>query len=210
MRWLPLLSLLWLVSACRTSMAEIFVEVVNDTTFVFDTTLVHDTTIVDSIVIDTIIDTIIQVRIENDTLRFARDSAVWEFDPVVILDYDPTRAELGTFVPADWTPELGMQFWVEVSLSGLSQKDEAFALGIVDGDTLWVGEECPVILDRQDLGRDFRYAGEVDELVGRIDLPLVIQHAIEFDCYVPNNEFKSANSVHAFAVRARFWRLMGL
>ncbi len=166
-----------------------------DTLVVIDTTFVADTIVkIDTVMV---VDTII--------INFVKDSITFPLQNVFIRDDEgQTEKKLGDFTLPPHEDAFGVYVWVEIVLSGKSQKDEAFAL-LKDGVPISDRPDCPIVPDFTTLGRSW-------VLVGDTHMPSTAEyrarHAIEFECYPPVDHFLTANSVHFFGIRFVFWRLL--
>ncbi len=137
-----------------------------DTVFVFDTTVVVDTVLT----------------------QLVYDSVVFPLEGY-IGDATMETLDLGTFQ----IPELA-QVWVQIELSGNSQKDESWGLRqLLSGQDREVSyHDCPLVPDHPWLGTDWVFVGYA--MPGSFSLEA--RHASLYDCYTPVDYFKTANSVH--------------
>ena len=136
----------------------------SDTIFVFDTTVVVDTVLV--------------------VMQSVYDSVVFPLEGY-IGDATMETLDLGTFQ----IPERA-RIWVELELSGNTQKDEAW--GLLQSGINTVPLDCPLVPDHPWLGTDWVFVGYA--MPGSFSLEA--RHASLYDCYTPVDYFKTANSVH--------------
>ncbi len=136
------------------------------------------------------------------------DSVIFAIDDIfIIAEAGETEASLGSFEIPPHIEARGVEVQVRIRLSGDEQKDEAFALGTIEGaGAVFIGDpDCPVVRDDPNL------VGESWVLVGSADLPaaqkeFLARHAIEFECYDAVDSFRTPNSVHFFGIKFVFWR----
>lgn len=133
----------------------------------------------------------------NDTtiLTFVRDSVSHELDDLVIRDDNPKTVLLGEFELLDYEPAFGLWVYLDLTLSGNSQRDEVFGLQTSDGVKL-PQRSCPVVADDPVLGSDRRLVDILLESVARTSIELTMYHGILEQCYLPVSEFETPNSVH--------------
>lgn len=141
-----------------------------------------------------------------DTVRTRTSDTVFVFDTTVIVDtvltqlvYDSVVFPLEGYI-GDATMEildLGIfqiperaHIWVEIELSGNTQKDEAW--GLLQSGINTVPLDCPLVPDYPWLGTDWVFVGFAEPG----EFSLEARHASLYDCYDPVDYFKSANSVH--------------
>lgn len=163
---------------------------------IIDTVFVGDTLIdtLEVFITDTLTDTL-EVFI-TDTLTPVQRSMTYMLDGHVRGDKSPRTLDLGSFpvsAPTD--------VWVEVTLSGTSQRDEAWSLSV--GEVALGDPSCPVVPDHPWFGTGWIYIGRVEE-VG--ELPFTVRHAILMDCY-PGIDDDDANSVHFERLRLEWSEL---
>lgn len=128
----------------------------------------------------------------TDTLRLV-DTVLTQlgYDSVVfplegyIGDATMETLDLGTFQ----IPERA-RIWVELELSGNSQKDEAW--GLLQSGINTVPLDCPLVPDYPWFGKGWVFVGWAK--AGEFSLEA--RHASLYDCYSPVDSFRSANSVH--------------
>ncbi len=136
-----------------------------------------------------------------------QDSVVFAIDDVFVSDRaGETERPLGSFTVPEHIAARGVEVFVEIGLSGDEQKDEAFAVGVLQGgDVLFIGDgSCPVVPDDPSLGRGWVRVGTADLSEG--ETPFVARHAIEFACYDAVDGFATPNSVSLFQIKLFFWR----
>ena len=134
-----------------------------------------------------------------------RDSALFALGPVIILnEQDSTQVALGTFEIPPHIAEAGVEVFVDVELSFDEQRDEAFAIGMLEPDgPVFIGDEaCPVVADDPSLGRGWLRVGKLVIPAGQKEF--VARHAVEFDCYQPNAAFETVNSIHYYTIKFVF------
>lgn len=135
------------------------------------------------------------------------DSTTYSFDETIIDDAVDTQKSLGTFVIPEHVPELGVEVLVDVLLSGETQKDEAFAVGVAGADAVsFIGDAaCPVVADDPDLGRGWMRVGAAELAAGEWEF--VGRHATGFACYAPLGGLVGPNSVHFWGMRFVYYRV---
>lgn len=139
-----------------------------------DTLLITDTLIIRDTVIE--IDTVL-IQLVYDSVVFPLEGYIGDATMEVL--------DLGIFQ----IPERA-QIWVELELSGNTQKDEAWGLLQLGINT--VPLDCPLVPDYPWFGKGWVFVGWANP--GTFSLEA--RHASLYDCYDPVDNFRTANSVH--------------
>ena len=136
----------------------------SDTVFVFDTTVIVDTVLV--------------------VTQSVYDSVVFPLEGY-IGDATMEILDLGTFqIPKR------ARIWVELELSGNTQKDEAW--GFLQSCINSVPLDCPLVPDYTWFGEGWVFVCFAEPG----EFSLEARHASLYDCYSPVDSFRTANSVH--------------
>lgn len=191
------LLLLLLLSGCNSDAStSAFVTIPVDTVRIVQTDSVSVNRVDTLVVTDTLILVDTLVSIDTVLIQSEYDSVVFPLEGY-IGDATMETLDLGTFqMPGR------AQVWVQIELSGNSQKDEAWGLRQLLSDrTIEIPHlDCPLVPDYSWLGEDWVFVGYVEPG----EFSLEARHASLYDCYDPVDYFKTANSVHFEAVKFVF------
>lgn len=191
--------LLWLllIAGCNsdaTTSAIITIPIDTVTVIQVDSVSVHSRDTI--LVTDTIIirDTIIEV--DTVLTQLVYDSVVFPLEGY-IGDATMETLDLGSFeIPTR------AEVWVQIKLSGNSQKDESWGLRqLLSGQAIEISHhDCPIVPDHSWFGTGWVLVGYAKPGI----FSLEARHASLYDCYSPVDSFRTANSVHFEQVKFVF------
>lgn len=157
-------------------------------TIPIDTTTVIQVDTIPSGDVDTVLVTDTLIVVDTVLTQLVYDSVVFPLEGY-IGDATMETLDLGTFQTLE-----RVQVWVQIELSGNSQKDESWGLRqLLSSQGREVSYlDCPIVPDHSWLGTDWVFVGYA--MPGEFSLEA--RHASLYDCYTPVDSFRTANSVH--------------